>query len=102
MFDLKTCFLADINIPDIDKVEKSKSKKLMKIGSLWFFIQRTQSSTKIYEVQTKKLIMAPGNYAKGLNLLVGNISDVEEAVESYIKECPWLKKKWIFSSTKPE
>ena len=93
MIKLRDCKDADINLVDIDKVEKSKSKKLMKIGKLWFFIQRNQTFTMIYEISTKKSIMAPGNYAKGLNLLVSKISEIEDAVDEYFKEFPSKRTK---------
>ena len=81
MLNLADCFDADINIPK--DPEKSKSKKLMKIAGMWFFIQHTKTFIKIYEVSTKKLIMAPGDLNKGLDKLVDNIDEVKKAVEEY-------------------
>ena len=89
MLDLKYCKQADINIPPMSKVEKSKSAKLMKVGGLWFFIQKTNAFIQIYEVSTQRLIMSPGMHSRGLNKLVKDIRIIRKAVDLYTKEHPW-------------
>jgi hypothetical protein len=78
---LKDCLDADIKMPD--DPTKSKSKKLIKIDGIWFFLQQTKYFNKIYEVSTKKFIMAPGDMSTGLNILVENIDKVKEKIEEF-------------------
>jgi len=84
MIEFSECKVSDIQIPD--NPTKSKSKKLLKLGKMWFFIQETKDFIKIYEVSTKRLVMAPGNKSKGLDLLVRKLHLVQEALDRYKKE----------------
>ena len=102
MIPLAKCKQADINIPSMSKVEKSKSAKLMKIKDMWFFIQKTKHFTNIYEVSTQRLIMCPGIYSAGLNKLVKDIDIVRDAVALYKKEHPWGLMKLNSWSMNPE
>ena len=89
MLDLDKCKQADIQIPLMSKVKKSKSAKLMKIEDLWFFIQKTKDFTNIYEVSTQRLVMCPGTYSRGLNKLVKDIDIIRKAVDLYKRKYPW-------------
>ena len=82
---LSQCATSDVAIPDDPK--KSKSKKLLHLDDMWFFIREADGLVYVYEVSTKKQIFVTGNSkAKAINILVEHLHLVKEALDEYERE----------------
>lgn len=67
----------------MDKVDKSKSKKLLKLGGLHFFIAETKKSTTFYSIEIGGQLFATGlSKNEALEDLISKLPAIQQVIDT--------------------
>lgn len=78
--NIDDCFDIPSSAPSIDKASKSKSKKVFKLGLLYFFMRDTANGVWIYSIDLGKQLLWAQDKTKAMNLLVRRLDEVKDLV----------------------
>jgi len=83
MIQIKKCNLIPKSAPELHMVEKSKSDKVIKMSSLWFFITDTKSSgSDIYSINMGIQIGWQQSKAHALNWTVSKLAELKKIIST--------------------
>jgi len=77
---IEDCYKIPASAPTMDKVKKSKSKKLMKLDDMYFFIAETKEITRIYSVNLGIQVLAAYPRSHALNMLIKRLHHIKGLV----------------------
>jgi len=81
MIALCDCEKIPSSAPTIEKVGKSKSKKVLKLNGMYFFVAETKGLTKIYSIDLGIKLLATHPKSHAMNCLVKRLHLVKEVID---------------------